>query len=271
MKRTLRCPSLPLLVPSAFVLLALAACDSSPSGSAPKASVAVASQGGLSVELLTDTRLETGMTPVYLRVSDTSGRSVTDATVTFAPTMAMATGTSHGAPVIAPPALDADGLYRCDVVFQMASGASGSWSATVGITRPGATEVAVPFPALTVSDGGRARTFTYTDPNTSATVKYVASLNFKEKPRVGLNPVVVTLHRMQDMMTFPPVTDAAMSLDPQMPSMSHGSPGSVDPTPTTLGRYEGQLSFSMPGDWETTVAIRQGGLTLGAPKFTTTF
>jgi hypothetical protein len=27
----------------------------------------------------------------------------------------------HGAPVIASPTLDTDGLYRCDVVFQMAS------------------------------------------------------------------------------------------------------------------------------------------------------
>ena len=47
---------------------------------------------------------------------------------------------------------------------------------------------------------------------------------------IGLNPVVVTLHESTDMgMTFTPVNDAAIALDPQMPSMGHGSPGSVNP------------------------------------------
>jgi hypothetical protein len=56
-----------------------------------------------------------------------------------------------------------------------------------------------------------------------------------------------------------------------MPSMGHGSPGSVDPAHTALGRYAGQLSFSMPGDWETTLTVSRGGAVLGAPKFATRF
>ncbi len=72
-------------------------------------------------------------------------------------------------------------------------------------------------------------------------------------------------------MSFPPVTDAMVVLDPQMPSMGHGASGSVNPTPTTLGMYEGQVAFNMAGEWVTTVTFTEGGVTLGAPAFTTIF
>lgn len=257
---------------SLALALAVAGCAShNKDPSAPKTSLATAPAGDLTVELLTDTQLETGMTPIYVKVKTAAGQVVTDATVTFTPVMAMTGGMNHSAPVIGTPTVGADGLYHCDVVFQMASSAMDSWSATVGVTLPGFSAVEASFPSLTVADSGRAKTFSYTDPETSAVTKYVASLNFEAAPRVGLNPIVVTLHSMETMMTFLPVDDATITLDPQMPSMGHGSPGSVNPTLTSPGVYEGQLSFSMAGDWETTVTVSRGGVALGAPKFATTF
>jgi hypothetical protein len=240
--------------------------------SAPLTLVATAPAGALNVELLTRAPgLATGMTPVYLRVTNASGQTVTDADVTFTPEMAMSGGPTHSAPVIGAPAPGADGLYHVDVVFQMASSMMGSWRAVASVTPPAGAIVEAAFPSLAVADSGRARTFTHFDPDAVTTTKYVASLNFAAAPRVGLNPVVATLHRMQDMMTFVPVEDAALRLEPWMPSMAHGSPGSVDPSHTTLGRYAGELSFSMPGEWETTLTISRGGATLGTPRFTTTF
>jgi hypothetical protein len=239
--------------------------------SAPKTSLGTAPAGDLTVELLTDTQLETGMTPIYVKVKTATGQVVTDATVTFTPVMSMTGGMTHSAPVIGAPTIGADGMYHCDVVFQMASSAMGSWSATVGVTPAGSTAVEASFPSLSVADSGRAKTFSYWDPDTSVTTKYVASLNFEAAPRVGLNPVIVTLHSMETMMTFLPVDDATITLDPQMPSMGHGSPGSVNPTLTSSGVYAGQLSFSMAGDWETTVTVSRAGVSVGAPKFATTF
>lgn len=245
--------------------------SNSSSRSANRASIAQASAADYSVEILTDTRLETGMTPIYLRIT-ASDRRVTDATVTFVPLMTMTGAIApmrHSAPVIGPPALDSGGDYRCDVVFQMASSENGSWSATVEIARSGAEAVKVAFPTLAVADSGRAKTFVYTDPVSSAKTKYVMSLNFREAPKVGLNPVVLTLHEMADAMSFPPVLDATMTMDPQMPSMGHGSPGSVSPTATSQGRYEGQLSFSMAGAWTTTVVASRAGAPLGSVTFST--
>jgi hypothetical protein len=247
--------------------LALAACSGkSDTPAAQRTSVATAAAGSLTVELLTDTRLETGRTPIYLRVKDAAGQAVTNATVTFMPMMVMPT-MSHSAPMLGAPVLEADGAFWCDVVFQMA----GSWSATATIALPGAEPVEAQFTSLEITDSGRAKTFTYTDPTTGESTKYVASLNVDAAAKVGLNPVTVTLHRRADMMTFPPVDDATIVLDPQMPSMGHGSPGSVNPTLAAPGTYEGQLSFSMPGDWETTVTFTRGGVTIGAPKFPFTF
>lgn len=249
----------PLQLPLALAL-ALAACGSAQK-KVSRTSVATAQAGDFAVEILTDEALEVGMTPVYLKVTDASGATVGDAAVTFAPMMATAT-MSHSAPVIAPPAFDG-GLYRCDVVFQMA----GSWSAKVRVVRGGAAPAEASFPALAVAETGRARAFA------AGMSEYVLSLNFEAPPRVGLNPVIVTLHETQDMgMTFAAVDDATLALDPQMPSMGHGSPGSVDPAPISLGRYRGQLSFSMPGTWETTVTVGRNGLPAPATvKIQTTF
>lgn len=263
-------PSFPI------VCLWLAACGSNTDTSkqpesTAKVSVATAAAGDLIVELLTDVRLETGLTPVHIGVTSATGTPVTDATVGFLPMMAMSNGKNHTCPTMGPPTLGADLMYHVGTVFQMASTDVDTWSATVNVVRADGTAQVASFPLLVVADSGRSKVFSYTDPATSTTTKHVSSLNFAGAPQVGLNPVVFTLHRMQDMTTFPSVDDAVVSLDPQMPSMGHGSPGSVDPTLTAPGRYEGQLSFSMTGEWKTTVSIQRADVVLGTPVFTTNF
>jgi hypothetical protein len=184
--------------------------------------------------------------------------------------MSMSSGMQHSAPVLDQPAIASDGIYHGSVVFQMASGTMGSWSATVDVAQPGAAPVEARFEALNVADSGRSQVFTYTDPVSAMATKYVSSLNLTASAQIGLNPIVFTLHQMQDMMTFVPVNDATLALDPEMPSMGHGSPGSIDPTLTAPGRYQGSLSFSMTGEWKTTVTVSET-VVLGAPVFTTNF
>jgi hypothetical protein len=257
------------------VALLIACSNSNNSNNSPaantKVSLGTAEAGDMTVELLTDTKLETGLTPVYIKIVGVDGKSVTDANVSFFPLMSMSTGMSHTCPVLGKPVLAQGDLFHVDVVFQMATTDVDTWNATVGVNDTDADANDAVFPKLMVTDSGRAQVFTYTDPATSVATRYVSSLNFTNAPKVGLNPVIFTLHTRQDMMTFPEVDNVTIELDPQMPSMGHGSPGSVNPTSTSLGRYEGQLSFSMAGSWETTVTVSRGGVTLGTPKFTTTF
>lgn len=239
--------------------LALSACGGSeppPAPETPKVTLATGSGGGYAVELLAGaSTLPVGLDALWLRVRTAGGTAVTDASVQFLPLM---DAMGHRCPVIGPGAAGGDGLYRFHAVFQMA----GAWSAEVKVTRGGVTGV-VPLGGLTVVTGkDLARTFQ------SGGSGYVMALEFQAAPKVGLNPVVVTLHETQDAgATFAPVNDAALVLDPQMPSMGHGSPGSVNPALVGDGWYEGQLSFSMPGDWETTITASRGGTAVGAPKF----
>jgi hypothetical protein len=230
-----------------------------------KTSVGRGTAAGLTVELFSDGKLATGMEPIFIAVTSGAGEPVTDAAVDLSAKMAM-DDMEHGAPVVGTPAIGDGGQYACDVVFPMASSAMASWTATVGVARPGAARAEVTVGPLAVEDSGRAAAFM------DGETRYVASLNFTADPKVGLNPVVVTLHASQDMMmTFAAVTDASLSMDPQMPAMGHGAPDSVQPKATTLGRYDGQLSFTMTGTWETTVTVSRGGKVVGTPRFTTTF
>lgn len=262
-------------LPVLLSLSSLIACDSetpdAASTTVAKTTIATVVAGGLTVGLLADGVLRTGLNTVYVSVAALDGTPVLDAAVEVLPLMAMATGKQHACPVLGPAGLGPDGLYRTGIVFQMAATATDVWSATVRIVRPDGSTTDAGFAGLAVADSGRARTFTALDPATGTTHAYVASLNLVGPARVGLNEVVVTLHVKQDMTTFPPVDDAVLTLDPQMPSMGHGSPGSVPPAWQAPGQYLGQLSFSMPGDWETTLTVARAGAVLGTPVFSLDF
>jgi hypothetical protein len=261
--------------------LAVAGCASDPAADAPavKTSIATATAGtgasALTVELLSDRGLETGMTPIYVKVT-AGGQAVTDADVSFEPMMAMSGGMNHNCPV-GTPVIGSDGLYHGWANFGMASSMMGSWSAKVGVTRPGQARVEASFPTIAVADSGRAKSFLDFDPDTLVTTKYLASIRFLSGPAVGLNPVAITLHRMAGMMSFPSVDDATIHMVPEMPSMGHGSTGNVDPVLVTSGVYQGTLGFSMTGAWETKVTFSRpaaGGGTrrIGSDQvFKTTF
>jgi hypothetical protein len=256
-----------LAVLSALTLLA--ACGSDAAPAATRSSIATAPAADLTVELLADGPLGTGLNAIYLKVTDAAGSPVTDATVSFVPLMTMPGPPvmTHRCPVMGAPTVGADGLYRTSVVFQMASGMMGTWSAVVGVTRPGGALKEASFASLAVADTGHARTFV------NSMVKYVVSLDYPTAPAVGLNPVVVTLHSTMDMgMSFMPVSDATIVAVPWMTSMSHGSTGNVNPALVSNGRYQGTLAFSMAGTWDITLTLTRPLVDpLASVVFTTTF
>jgi hypothetical protein len=249
-----------LPAPALALALALAACGSSSSNDPPgRTVIATGTAGAYSVTLLADAPLATGMNPIYVQLRNASGALVTDSTVTVSPLMAM-TGMTHGCPV-GPIAVGASGDYQGYVVFQMASSATDTWTAKVTVTPPPggtAADVTLPITVAANTTTGGARTFTL-GTGTMAE-RYVVSMNATATQMVGPNPITVTVYRSTDMsMTFTPVNDATVTVDPQMPSMGHGSSGSVNPTFVASGAYQGQLNYSMPGAWETTVTVNRPG------------
>ncbi len=57
-----------------------------------------------------------------------------------------------------------------------------------------------------------------------------------------------------------PITDAKISFDVDMTNMSHGK-NVVPAAPMGEGRYNGKLSFLMPGPWRVLVTIERAGQT----------
>ncbi|MBL8921401.1 MAG: FixH family protein [Myxococcaceae bacterium] len=252
---------------SLFLVLVLAACGPAPSTPAPRTVLGTATVDTLSGELSTSARLSMGLSTVWMKLTD-NGAPVTDAAVMLMPVMTMPTK-SHACPVVGEVVHQGGGVYRGQLVFQMASADMGTWTLGVKVTR-GGVEKKLSFDVV-VGDGSSVHSFTVADPNNAAMMKrYVMSVSFPEGAKVGLNKVLVTLHRMQDMMTFPAFDDASFEMVPEMPAHGHGSPNNVAPTLVAPGRYEGTVNFTMPGEWKTTFTVKAAGAVMTSKAFDTT-
>lgn len=69
-----------------------------------------------------------------------------------------------------------------------------------------------------------------------------------------INDFTAALYKMENMMTFTPVADYMISVDPRMPGMgNHSSPNNEDLTYNSATQmYDGKLSLTMTGYWRVT-------------------
>jgi len=249
------------LSPFALALL-LSAC--SETSSAGMTFLGSGQAGAVTVQLYTDTQLQTGLSPVYAKLIDASGAGITVAVVSFAPTMTMSGGGTQTAPTVGPVTLNNQYLFQDYIVFPMASGTAGSWSMKVHVQLPGQASAFANFPSLPVAASGNAATFA------SGATNYLLSMNLKAPATVGQNPVAVTLFSTLDAgMTWAAIDNGTFVLLPCVPSAGHCSAGSVSPTLQANGLYNGSLNFDRSGNWVTTVQASQAGIMLGYGTFAT--
>lgn len=166
----------------------------------------------------------------------------------FMPMMNM----EHTAPYTAPEKV-MDGVYKIGIGFIMPSTA-GDWrlEATVGLSET-AEQVAFEIP-ITVVEKDDTRMLTFESDVDSA--KLFVCLAEPLAPEVGENPFAVTIHKRESMMSFPAVTDYTVEIEPEMPTMDHGSPNNVNPTHVENGYYEGVVNFTMTGYWKVNLVIK---------------
>jgi hypothetical protein len=227
-----------------------------------------ATAGELAVELRTDRPLGTGLVLLAVSVTDAGGAAVPDATVRLAAHRTPdGGGADLSAPGLASPVAGSDGLHRQLVALPTAVSAAEGWSVAVEVTAPSSTGGSVTFAGLAASERWLASGFP------AGTLRYLLAVRFDAGLVAGLNPFTASLHESADAgVSWAPVADAAMAVEPFMPSMGHGASGSVAPAPTaTAGEYRGVLAFSMSGDWETTFTVSRAGEELGRPVITVYF
>lgn len=192
--------------------------------------------------------LTTGYTNFYVSVTDDSGSAVETAAVTFSPLMTM-TAMAHACPVEQPVFNSVMGKYKGAVVFIMSS-MGGDWTLDVDVDGSPVTF------DLTVAESATKVVGAYsgTDGET-----YFISLLRPVVWQVGMNDLEVLIHKRESMMSFPADNDFTIVMTPEMMSMGHGSPNNVSPVSIGNGHYNGDINYTMTGDWRMHMTLSKSG------------
>ena len=215
------------------------------------------------VEIWAEEGLFVGYNVLYAKLyNPTTGESINESMVQFTPLMKMVSGMGHRAPVDNPlTELAINTLFQGGVNFIMPSGPDiGSWTLKVTVRNKGTDDDDFVDLDVNVSTPEKTRMQSFT---TDDNMKYFVSYHFAKKPKVGINDFEVMVHTKQSMESFPGATDFSIAMEPEMPSMGHGSPNNVPPSHVGNGHYAGKVNFTMTGDWRIHLTLSKGEMTKG--------
>ncbi len=221
--------------------------------------------GQMLIKVWSTDSLYSRYTNLFIEVRDSASDAVIEnGDVTIMPMMQMPT-MNHSAPYENPSNTTAiDGLFPCNVVFQM-PGDMG-WTLMVHVhEHVNGGEGEVTFP-LMVKNPEPTRTRVVTplnDPASRLVISYVQP----QDPKVGINDFEITLHSRETMMSWPAIENYTVEIDPEMPSMGHGSPNNVNPTHSADGHYDGSVNFTMTGLWRINLNIMDGSTVVDSTAF----
>lgn len=209
------------------------------------------------VALYANDTLFEGYNKLYISIKEASSTDqVTDAAIVLKPLMDMI-DMVHAAPVENPAGVaNEEGLFEAAVVFIMPSTDMMGWTLDVQVETADKDETAV-FEIPLVRSLEESRKFNVISPLDET--KYFVSLVEPMAAEVGINDCEFTVHYKESMMSFPPAEDLTIEIEPEMPSMDHGSPNNEHPVHTADGHYEGKMNFTMTGWWRIHMVIKKDG------------
>jgi len=194
---------------------------------------------------------QAGYNEIFFQVKTTSGNLVNNVTATWSPMMYMMSKT-HSCPASAiTKKQGATSTYTGHLVFQMATNASEYWELSINYVIDGVS--------YSIKDTINVTSTTY--PNVvsfkgSDSVNYILSLVAPKEPKVAVNDMAAVLYKMESMMSFVPVNNYTIKIDPRMPAMgNHSSPNNVHLTQGTDNIYRGKLSLTMTGYWKVNLQV----------------
>lgn len=237
------------------IISAISACsksnDAKPLETLEKITEIESDDKSLVIELLSDQKLNIGYNTLYFRISDQKNKKeVKNASIKIVPMMEMhmeSGAMKHSSPVENPgPSLNEKGLFKATVVFSMASDDHGSWTLEVEIKvsdSPTAQTVIIPVTVLPNKEE-KIKTVQFADGS-----KYMVTFIQPTAPKIGINDFEIVIHQRKNMFEFPAANGFTVKLEPEMPSMGHGSPNNISPILTSSGHYKGKVNFTMSGDW----------------------
>ncbi len=217
--------------------------------------------GGILVNVFAHDSLVAEYTPLLIEVRDeTSNDLLTNVDITVRPIMDMGPDHgSHGAPVESPDDMTpVDGKFPFNVVFTM-PGETG-WLLEIEVFDPIGDRGGVAEVPLSVGSVSPAKVLHLSPLEGSGWSTLTMALIEPANPKVGQNDFEVALFHEPSDFEFLPVEDLSLKIDPQMPSMGHGSPNNVHPSHTGNGHYRGGVNFTMTGTWVVNVRTSDGNI-----------
>jgi hypothetical protein len=255
-----------LYILSLFLLLGLANCNkdnnNEPEPETPSPEkIMIAEEyaigAGIKITFYADEDLFVGYNKIYFSLNDSvSGEMITsDIDITNLPMMDMGT-MLHSCPTEAMALNSSSMQYTGAVVFVMPSTA-GSWTMTSTVVNTGTGDTGIAQFQLEVVQPNEAKLTSFIsalDP----TASYFISLIQPKNPKIGENEFEILINRRATMMSWPYEPYLTVEIDPQMPSMNHGSPNNVNPIHIEDGHYLGVVNFTMTGWWRVNMLIKDG-------------
>jgi len=217
------------------------------------------------VELFAMDTLFVGYNKLYLSISEeSSGNRVDEAEIELKPMMHMVTK-EHSAPFENPGmVVNEDGYFEGAVVFIMPSNPDEGWSLDLELEISG-TETTASLDIPVVKNLDEACKVKVTS-EIDGTIYFLSRVEPMD-PKVGINDCIFCVHYKESMMSFPAAEDLIITIDPEMPSMEHGSPNNVNPAHTSNGHYEGKINFTMTGWWRVHIKLMKNNLVVDEDAF----
>lgn len=208
---------------------------------------------GLTFKVYADAILDNKYHTVYLKVKDKDGKPYNSSSLDFYPQMDMGM-MKHGGPFEHPTALG-EGWYRGPMVFIMADipDMGEGWHLYTIVERDNKKDtVAIKVPVT------EAKTMRTMSSGTRDDSRVFISNLLPDTVKQGRHPIKFLMSRMEHH-SFPPLDGYVIKLKTNMPSMGHGSSGNKDAEGIGNGYYEGEVNFSMAGQWEIIAELWKDG------------
>lgn len=212
----------------------------------------------IDVKVYADQALTVGYNKLYVMVYKLGTKTVIDdAHVSFETDMEMLSGMNHGSPVESPEETNPeDGVFEGAAVFVMPSAGNGTWNLHVHVHNHSNSMEGEVSGVVTVTSPTEARMYSFLSDVDGAMV--FVSLIEPMNPEVGENTFEVAIHQRESMMSWPFMEGLTVEIEPEMPTMGHGSPGNVNPVYTEMGHYVGKVNYTMTGLWRVHVTVKDG-------------
>lgn len=202
-----------------------------------------------------------GYNRLYVKIVDSvDGSELSNGEFSILPLMEMGSMV-HSAPVENPTTqLAQNGYYNSNIAFIM----SGTWALNIRYNNPkdqtkGLGKLSVDVMPL---NPPRIKSVVGLDSN-NVFISFLEPI----KPMVGINDFEIAVHSMVNSNDFAAVTDYSIEIEPEMPSMGHGSPNNINPLHTDNGHYKGKVNFTMTGLWRINVTLKKNGTVINDELF----